>query len=304
MKSPKNLAMAMMLLGVMNSNVLGYDLDMKRCTTWGDTLDAKQAENRWKWALECDPTIKFLSENMPSAMPPQWANDAQNRRRRTYPVYGVVTSQGSGENEITTYSNPKKYFAPKDGSVNCNIPEGYKIAFLCLSGCLTPDQKIELPAGMEAIGASQKLNRDTVVTYFEDEDGQMETKLSPISYFTSSAVDGNHKILKFTAGNGKTIETTTEHPLIDGEGRVRQAATLKVGDMLKTTEGNEIIVEIETKDFYGKVHNLEINGKDLSKKVYNAQGFLNADVTFQNENEQFLNQLIFRMSTIQDSDVQ
>src|SRR5690606_13460272 len=91
-----------LLICTASANSYAYEINMARCATWGDSLDANQAAGRWQWAKACDPTIKLLAEQMPHLLPPENGRDEAGRDRRTYPVYGA----GSKGNWV----NPHRYF--------------------------------------------------------------------------------------------------------------------------------------------------------------------------------------------------
>jgi len=275
------------------SSAFSYGIDLKRCATWGDSLDGPQAAARWGWAKRCDPSIKQILQIAPHLLPDEQAKDQNGAVRTTYPVYGITASEGS-------YKNPKSYFAPKSANGDCNLPEDYHIVFLCLGGCFTPDQLVLTPEAYKDIKSMNDEKYPLVVSFFENEDGGLDTKTREVEYYTSSAIEGEHEIYIFKTASGHKVKVTEEHPLINDEGRVFQAADFKVGQSLMSPKGAEEIVSIEKEKYFGKVYNLSIKSNRVEEKVLLAQGVLSADVTYQNENSVRLGQMIFRLAGVPD----
>ena len=271
--------------------------NQSRCTNWGsDNLTIPEAQERHAWAEKCDPRVALMRQIEPDYLPAfQMINGA---KRWVYPIFGVV------KNGVA--SNPNNYFAPRNRNAGCNLPSGYKIVGVCLGGCFTPEQIILFSDGAYPIAEAKEKQIAKVMGLSADSTvGTLSFEERKVRGFHASIKKGDHLILKIKTKSGGELRVTEEHPLVDGEGRMQAAGTLVAGDTLMTEFGEaDEIASIEKEDFFGKVYNVDVDSDELEGKVIVAQGFLSGDVSFQNENTKFLNQLVVRMSYIPDSVVE
>jgi len=270
-----------------------------RCEKWGEpSLDIPQAKERMGWAKKCDKRLQQILSFDPDIFPDK--RDIDGHERWMYPIYGTYDESGKAQ-------NPKNWFAPRSREAACDgpnkFPEGYRIVGACFGGCFTPDQMIFF--GEESL--SIKKAKESRVSFVPtlSQDSTLENPiftLKPVRDYITSIKAGDHAILNLTSISGKTLKVTQDHPLIDGQGRMRIAESFKVGEFLVNQfGGKEKIISIEKKNYFGKVYNIDIQSKDLSGKILVAQGFLTGDVSFQNEGTKYLNQVILRFNNIPDS---
>lgn len=287
-------------------NAHAFKYKMKRCATWGDSLNQDQAAGRWKWTEKCDENFQALVTQFPQMNPSRYLQDSNGNNRRTYPVYSVI-NVNLPEEHNGYYTNPKNWFAPSsapkgnaDLESACKKPAGYQIGFICLSSCYTPDMLLSFSSGDVDVESAYLDNLQDILTISpESTIEKMLFEYKPVANHIRSVVDGKHEIIKFLTNSGKILKVTPNHPLIDGKGRMIRADQFKKGDYLVNTEGErEQIVALSQETYKGKVYNVDVNASQYTEKVIVAQGLLSGDLSFQNENTKYLERVLFRMNAV------
>jgi hypothetical protein len=96
--------------------------------------------------------------------------------------------------------------------------------------------------------------------------------------------------------SGKKLTVTTRHALLDSEGRMREADTLRVGESLVQMDGTpDPIIQLHPRRYYGKVYNVHPWSGSSMKNVVVAEGLLSGSVYYQNEGVKDLNRDLFRL---------
>lgn len=270
-------------LMVLNQSAKGFIIQ-GRCQAWGDSLNAKQAVKRWNWAKKCDKKARDVYQ---LARRVQF----QGKFYQSYPVYGKFV----GNKPV----NPSNWKAPINPAAACTMPAGYELVGVCRAGCFTPDQMILFKDGYQKIGLAEanKVNQVMAVTP-NSVMSSLRFQESKVGSYLKSMISGKHDIYHIKTQNNGYLKVTEEHPLVDGNGVMRRADSLKVGESLTTEFGDkDAIVSIEKKEFVGKVYNVEIDQKDVGRhRIIAAQGFLSGDLSYQNEGTKFLNKLVLRVN--------
>lgn len=285
-----------------------FKYKMKRCATWGDSLDQNQAKGRWEWTEKCDQNYQALIAQFPTMDPSRYLTDSNGGTRRTYPVYAVI-DVSVPEEHPGYYTNPNGWYAPftaPQGDANleqaCAKPSQYQIGFICLSSCFTPDMMVSFSSGDVDIESAYLENMQELLTVSSNSTFEnLDLSYKPVRHHIRSVIDGDHKIINFLTETGKVLKVTPNHPLINGRGEMLRADRFKRGDFLVNIDGQkERIVALNNEKYHGKVYNLEIDANLYTEKILVAQGLLSGDLTFQNENTKYLERVLFRMNGISD----
>jgi hypothetical protein len=283
----KTIQMIALLITALSNPAIAT-IDVFRCEDFKDSLSVPEAEGRRAWALKCFPKFKgriLGHKDMKE----------QEKLRPGYPTFGIWNEDG-------TPTNPQNWFAPKSGAEPCTFPEDYEILSFCAAGCYTPEQSLWFGGGYETIIDAKNRDLKEIITLSSASDRtHLDFKVSPIDYFITDLVPGTHEILTIYTLSGGHIRVTEEHPLVDGEGRMRSARSLKVGESLVTVKGDsDPIISIESGQYFGKVYNVEVKTTDKLEKIVVAQGFLNGSLHFQNEGISDINRVLLRTNFITD----
>lgn len=282
------------LLGVLvSSQTVAAHIPL-RCKTWGDSLETKQAIERREWAWKCFPTFRGMIQ-----FHEQLLDELTQQLTEGYPTFGLSTQDGK-------IINPTNWLAPSDRNADCSVPEGYMIVSYCGAGCYTPEQKILFKDGPEDIGKAYEENLLEVITLDSiSELNSLKFTSSLVESYITDLVSGTHDVLVFHMLSGGSLRVTHEHPLVDSEGRMRSAISLKIGEALVMANGDfDPIISIEAEEYVGKVYNLDVISRNPAEKIIVAQGYLNGTTYFQNKGLREINRVILRTNLISDSVVQ
>ncbi|MBL4818843.1 MAG: hypothetical protein JKY15_06390 [Deltaproteobacteria bacterium] len=274
----------------MSAQVLAAVIPL-RCKTSGDSLDAQQAVRRRAWASRCFPhhrgAINFHS---------QMLDEATNKLSEGYPTFAHIEDNG-------VISNPENWFAPTDEQADCTLPNNYFLITYCAAGCYMPKERVWFQNSDVEIGIAHEQQLSQVMTLDSNFDyPNLKFSSSDVESYITDLVPGWQDILEITALSGGSIRVTTNHPLVDGEGRMRSAHSLTTQDSLMRSDGKlDPIISVDSKKYFGKVYNLEVTNQNLSEKIIVAEGYLNGTLYYQNEGLKDLNRIILRTNVIPNS---
>lgn len=288
MRKPLTTLTQLTLLTLLPLNfALAAATESERCAESGDSLDIAQAEARVKWAFKCFPDLRGSMPHMTASL----KDTATGAVFPGYPTFGVIDENGS----VISF-----WQAPADADAPCESPRQHAYIGMCRAGCYTPDQLILFADGFESILKANKSKRDDIMTLSPDSAlGALSFKQSKLESYTVDPVPKQQKILVIKTQDGGQLKVTTNHPLVDSEGRMRSADTLKVGESLVKMDGDpDRIVSIESTDYFGKVYNVSLASQDPAENIVVAQGYLNGSVYFQNEGLGLLNRLALRVGNV------
>lgn len=248
----------------------------KRCSE--DSLAPAQAIERVEWAARCG---HITAEDRHDALYTGAANSP--RPRPEYPLFAT--------DDLNAF-----WQAPVARGAACAVPGGYTVQGFCTSSCYTPDQVVLFSEGFTPIGEAHQAGLETIVAL--DSESTLERLLYtelPVDAYTSEFRDTWHDILVFKMLSGGTLKVTPNHPVVDREGKVRAAETMKVGEALVHYEtGPDAILAIDRTRFFGKVYNVAPKTEHLASHIVVAQGYLNGSAFYQNDGVDYLNRKIVR----------
>ncbi len=255
-----------------------------------DSLDQKVVIQRNEWFKRCKPELY----DMVFSEGDEFTFNKIKYDRRLYVTFGVKVSTGG-------FTFPGNWMAPVVADAPCDTAAGYAPIGVCTSGCYQGDQQLLFEEGTVGIEEAMNRNLNHVVTLSDLATLERPvSQLSPIRHFLKSIRDAQQEILEFQTLSGGKLVVTVEHPVMDGEGRMRRADSLKKGEALVKASGElDPIVSIVGKSFYGKVYNLDVENAGELENVVIAQGFLNGTLYYQNGGGVAkLNQVLFRQSVL------
>ncbi|KFE58915.1 Hint domain-containing protein [Hyalangium minutum] len=226
----------------------------------------------------------------------QWSRDSWRRKgRQLYPTFSTSSDITSEDNiQLFPHKNLEDcmFYLDKESTQPVFTPShvnGY-----CEAACYTPEQKILFSSGEVPILDAMNSLRDDLITLTPDStlDNLRLHQNSTYSY-TRELRDAEQKLCIITTQSGGRLSITLEHPVINGEGRIVQAQTLKVGDELVKADGTlDPIVDIQRTTYFGKVYNIAPVSTDLVSNILVAQGYLVGSVRFQNDEVRYINRII------------
>lgn len=220
----------------------------------------------------------------------QWSRASTRARARPlYPTFGTTANLNDANNAQLIPS------ATSCALLNNGAPAGtFYVNGYCEASCYTGDQNIMFADGEMPILEALNSRREDLVTLASDStlDNIQLTRNETYGY-TVETRDTEHDIFAISTVGGGKLSVTDEHPVINGEGRMVQAKTLKVGDELVRADGSrDAIVSIERVKHFGKVYNIRPVSEDLVSNVLVAQGFLVGSSRFQNDDVGYMNRII------------
>lgn len=222
--------------------------------------------------------------------------------RPMYPTFGSHSSPSSG---VALY--PHEHLNPNDCNIytsrNGGVSQGtFFINGYCTSSCYTPEQKVLFPDGeKEIVEAIRSLDPEMITLTPDSTLNNVTLQSNQVKTYTTELYDTTHIIFEIKTASGGLLRVTDEHPIIQGEGRIVQAKTLKVGDELVTVDGAlDAIVSIDRTEHFGKVYNLKPATRDRVSNILVAQGYLVGSSAYQNEDVDYINRIIMFRSIPED----
>ncbi|MET0403070.1 MAG: Hint domain-containing protein [Cystobacter sp.] len=225
-----------------------------------------------------------------------WTRDSWRKKGRAlYPTFGATP--------VLT-DDLKDQLFPHKNLQDCNLYEDkestklHRQAFYvngyCESACYAPEQTVLFSDGEVSISDALDARREDLMTLTPNSTlDHLQLQQNRTYSYTRETRDAEHVLFVITAASGGQLRVTNEHPIINDEGRMVQAQTLKVGDSLVKADGTpDRIVDIHKTTHFGKVYNISPVTTDLVSNVLVAQGYLVGSVRYQNDEVGYINRYI------------
>jgi hypothetical protein len=225
-----------------------------------------------------------------------WRDGSRKKLRPLYPTFG-------SQYDINSASNRQLF--PHPTLANCSLyldqggtqlATGYNffVNGYCESSCYTPEQQVLFADGYQSIVDATAALRDDVVTLKADSTlDNIGLQVSQTHSYTAEFRDSTHPIVEVRTASGGLLRVTVEHPVINGQGRVVAAQSLKVNDELVKADGTrDPIVQINRTTYHGKVYNLRPANNQLVSNVLVAEGYLVGSSLFQNDEVGYINRVL------------
>lgn len=209
------------------------------------------------------------------------------------PKVGPTEADLASPEATQAYCARSENVAPVDPVLG---PIGFHLNYRCISSCFAPEVRVYFSDSYVSMKEAfeQKPEQITVLDETSTFD-KMSFHLQNIDLWTASIRSEPHDLRVFTTANGQSFRVTPNHPLVTSDGYFREAKDIKTGDSLVRADGNpEQITAIDDQKYFGKVYNVQPEGKSAKGNIIVAEGFLSGSNYIQNEGYEFINERIFR----------
>lgn len=259
-----------------------------------DSLSNTQAKGRYDWMVKCQdqvPVIKEFLTNFSDVHAGSTGIDSGSRF--LYPTF------------MNAGTKPEKvWVAPTSSRSSCDVPAKIYVSAVCVSSCATPDQRIltdlKNQRGQTFIEALTAKTASVVTLTADSTMSKMNFESTKVSQWVTELLDTEHEILVFKTKWGGELRVTPNHPLVDGEGLMREARTFIPGDRLVKMGGaRDEVLSIQTTKYVGKVYNLFTASSDLHRNLVVTGGFVNGTAFYQNEGANNMNRQVLRKRLVQ-----
>jgi hypothetical protein len=164
----------------------------------------------------------------------------------------------------------------------------------CVSSCYLPDQQIAFDGGTEGILDAMNQLRTGITTLTPTSTlNSITTHTDEVASYTHDIHEAHQVIFTITTRSGGQLKVTDKHPILEGDGRIVQARSIKVGNRLLKADGTrDEVVSVTKADYFGKVYNIKPASTNRVANILIAQGFLVGSSRFQNDDVDFINRII------------
>jgi len=261
-----------------------------------DWQEPTQAQQRVRWWVRCYPNEvrSFLMyENQEETSMEDLLSDAE--------VFFLKTRKGK-YSRIARYPTFRYGYvgpwwtAPSDVNAPCNKPDNvFPVAF-CTASCYHPQTQVEFEGGPKAIyDAFLEKTKNIVVLAKGSFLNHIEFALKPVKTYTTELTDSHMTLLELKTQSQGRLVVTENHPLVNGDGYMKEAQNLRVGDSLIRSSGvKDKITQITPIPYFGKVYNVKPDVKSVQEQVVVAEDFLSGSSWYQNEGFDFINRKVLR----------
>jgi hypothetical protein len=179
---------------------------------------------------------------------------------------------------------------------------GFYVNGYCVSSCYLPDEQIAFDGGNEGILDAMNELRTGVTTLTPTSTlDHIQTHTDDVASYTHDIHEATQVIFTITTKSGGQLKVTDKHPILEGDGRIVQASSIKVGNRLIKPDGTrDEVVSVTKGDYFGKVYNLKPASTNRVANILIAQGFLVGSSRFQNDDVDFINRIILGHGIPQD----
>lgn len=173
-----------------------------------------------------------------------------------------------------------------------------EIASVCSVGCYRPDQVLLTSARGEYTAiADAKAARLPKIAVLTASSSANQPRLTDalVGNYLASLKDEAETLVTFTTDSGLSVVVTRNHPLVDGEGVMREASDLKIDDALLSAQGRtEKIVAREERAYFGKVYNVSPLSPAPEDNLVVAQGLVSGSHNYQVGLHRLINHQVLR----------
>ncbi|HEX3760965.1 MAG TPA: Hint domain-containing protein [Kofleriaceae bacterium] len=199
--------------------------------------------------------------------------------------------------DVCTINNPNDCNLYTDAAathVANTTVTGFYVNGYCVSSCYLPEQQIAFDGGTEGILDAMNELRTGITTLTPKSTlDNIKTHTDEVASYTHDIRDAKQVIFTITTKSGGQLKVTDKHPILEGDGRIVQARSIKVGNRLIKPDGTrDEVVSVTQADYFGKVYNLKPASTNRVANILIAQGFLVGSSRFQNDDVDFINRII------------
>lgn len=253
-----------------------------RCTLDDQLTTYAQAQGRNAWARKCG----FITA----------AKEAYLNSEGEYQIF--LEGCSTFPNVVAGSSCTR--FIPITESAACiGVTEISKLG-TCPTGCVTTTQKLAFGGKHMPVQDALKAGERTV-TALTPAATLLAPTFSEQTIRTYVSGDTEEDVFAIRLANGRTLEVTAEHPLVDGAGNIVKAKTLAVGGDLLASDGQKVTISrINVFRYKGYVWNVQPTSHDKAENIFDVEGMLTGSLRFQNE----WADLNYRLAVREEADVQ
>lgn len=245
----------------------------KRCEE--DSLNVAQAIARLDWAKKHDIIPEaIITDHRYVVKIVNGLPSATLRDRPRYPMFGTWDGKDLDNSVL---------WIPK--LTETRVPDPNEWLISCTASCYTGDQLLLTEDGEVPFEEAIQSLETKIMTVTDDSDLD-NIFLTPqkVKTYTISMRDAEQKIKIFQTESGGELKVTSNHPIVDGDGVIKEAADFKVGEYFISDDGSkDKVVSIKDHKFFGKVYNVRPDSESLKENIVIAQGFLNGSSNYQND---------------------
>jgi hypothetical protein len=183
------------------------------------------------------------------------------------------------------------------------LPPGYAQRAICTSSCYTPSERLLFSSGYIPIKEALELrstaraSAGVVTLKGGSTTNNLHFEVHPVEAYTKSVTATIHAVMTFKMASGGSLTVTDNHPLVTGEGLLKEANNIEVGESLIRVDGSlDRVTTIERGKYKGKVYNLRPKTTEKIGNIIIAEGYLSGSSWYQNEGYDEMNKIIFRSS--------
>lgn len=162
-----------------------------------------------------------------------------------------------------------------------SVPGTARFLSVCPAGCYAPTEKVMFDGSYVSMEDAYKRNLPTITSLTaETTAGAMSFAEQPIQSYVVG--ESKEDMLIVEADNGKKVQVTANHPLVNGEGEVVPASSLRVGDeILNADRSIASVTRVQKQSYDGWVMSVMPVSSNKRENVHVANGFLGGSVRFQ-----------------------
>jgi len=273
------------------------------------TVNNDIAQRRYAWSLWCRGNATAMGRNPEHYLSQMSMDDYAATspttptverpyiRAQLFPTYLDFVTFSYWDIPGTHLStNPNPTVPPTNTALCTVLPTSAVNAGLCVAGCYVEDTALQFADGPIGIKAASQANRADIVTLSPDSTlDSIALSTNKVDRYVTDLEAQVQTIHTIRTASGGQLRVTSEHPLLDSEGIIRQAQMLKAGDKLVRANGkHDPIVSIQTSKEFTKVWNVQPVTTDYTSNLLVAGGFVNGSLRYQNEFLDTINSLILR----------
>ncbi|WP_395853835.1 Hint domain-containing protein [Cystobacter fuscus] len=259
-----------------------------RCRLDDQLTTTELAHGRNAWARRCG----FISTKKETFLNEEGEYQIFAGACHTYPNVPIDPATGK-------VSDCKRY-VPASEFEACIPTTELLLLGTCPTGCVTPSQKVSF-GGKHMPVPEALASGERTITALTPTATLLAPTFSEQAIRTYVSGDTVEDVFSLSLENGLALEVTSEHPMVDGEGNIVKAKTLKPGDVLLASDGRKVsISSINVFRFKGYVWNIQPVSHDKAENIFDLEGMLTGSLRFQNEWASLNYRLAFR----EEADVQ
>jgi len=269
----------------------------------GDAATVNQIflQSQWRPSLPSASTVAGgfqrwdgpAALKLPRPMYPTYGNDA-DINVSTQLFTPPMTCNAS---DVCTVNNPNdcNLYTDTGGLHVANTTvSGFFVNGYCVSSCYLPDQQIAFEGGNEGIlDAMNQLRTGVTTLTAKSTLNDIKTHTDEVASYTRDIREAKQVIFTITTRSGGQLKVTDKHPILEGDGRIVEARSIKAGNRLIKPDGTrDEVVSVTQADYFGKVYNIKPASTNRVANILIAQGFLVGSSRFQNEDADLINRII------------